>query len=93
MPAPMENSGLCVTCNQSGVCIYRKKTREPVSCCEEFDGPAMNAPVVLLNQNSKNQRIEPDSGGYTGLCVDCEGRGSCISSKSPGGVWHCEEYA
>lgn len=44
-----------------------------------------DVPQAARQDNVHSSRLE-------GLCVNCELRGTCIFSRSEGGVWYCEEY-
>lgn len=82
--------GLCLTCNNSPLCIRRKGIQLPVLLCEEFDDSTSRdvedepAPVP--------EEEETDVDPARGLCCNCGNRDLCTIQDAPGGVWHCEEY-
>jgi hypothetical protein len=47
--------------------------------------PLSEPPAVL-------RAAEEDGETYAGLCMNCRHRATCGHPKSPGGVWHCEDY-
>jgi hypothetical protein len=50
-----------------------------------MDSPASLEPVMV----SKAKKVTL----YTGLCINCDHRESCVFLESGAGGWHCEEYA
>ena len=90
--------GLCSTCNNSPSCFYRG-SRGPALFCELFDdyvppvvrstvdrgSPPVEAPVTLTAAEHKPI-------AYTGLCMNCDNRQTCVRSRSGESVWHCENY-
>jgi hypothetical protein len=90
--------GLCSTCKNAPMCMYRRGSKQPVLQCEEFEGYAPLSvrttgrnisPASLENGSSIQGK---DSGKYKGLCRNCENRETCTYPKPEGGVWHCNEY-
>ena len=87
---------LCSTCRNAKECTFRREPNKPVFHCEEFE----IVPLVSTKSVDKDPRREValpireggDSGGYAGLCSDCEDRETCTFPRPEGGVWHCEEY-
>ena len=94
MPAEQLFIGLCVTCNNSTDCVYRKQRGTDAIYCETFD-----AHVPSGGNGNKRfayvSEVTPDfaaSDGLKGLCVNCAHRDDCKLPRLGGGVWHCEEY-
>ncbi len=95
MTAPEAFIGLCLTCNNSGTCVYRNRRGTDAIYCELYDGYA-------IPQNGHGSKMTGaavvggslDAGATQtrGLCVNCEHRDSCQLAKPESGVWHCEEY-
>jgi hypothetical protein len=89
--------GLCKTCNNAEVCVYRKRRGFDAVYCEMFDGLAPNgheraareAVVAVTGEGEKTGR----GAALKGLCVNCAHRDDCSLPRPEGGVWHCEEYA
>jgi len=85
-----QSLGLCSTCNNIATCSRRKSLKGPVLFCEEFDDstppPANRAKVSPLSE--EQAAINP----AMGLCCNCANRDTCTLCRSPGGVWHCEQY-
>ena len=93
--ATMENvkqvAGICVTCNYLKDCLHRLNNGQVIWFCEQFDDFVPPKPRKLANPSrTTHNPHNPD--GYMGLCVNCEHRAECIHAKTPGGIWHCEEY-
>ncbi len=91
MEKTREIAGICSTCNHLKDCLHRLCNGHVIWFCEQFDDyvppkPQTSATVLKMTANPGNQE------GYMGLCVNCEHRAECIHSKTPGGIWHCEEY-
>lgn len=90
---PSESRGICSTCNYVPACSLRATDDRPVFYCEEFDDyvpvAARPAVEVALMPKEPTDQCEDE---YKGLCLDCDNREICLSPKSHGGVWHCEEY-
>ena len=88
--------GLCSTCRNATDCTFPREPNKPVFYCEEFE----TEPFVSTKTTGKDLDSavalpipeERDSGGYAGLCSDCEDRETCTFPRAEGGVWHCEEY-
>jgi hypothetical protein len=95
------SSGLCMTCNNAPTCIYRA-ARGPVLLCETFDTytNTNTPPVALANRRpgagpTYAQVLEPvesETNSFSGLCVNCQHRATCVHPRPAGGVWHCEDY-
>lgn len=87
-------AGLCVTCNNAGTCVHRKRRGADAIYCETFDdyvprngnGAKEAAHVVVMT------KIAAASADTKGLCLNCIHRDACKLSKPDTGVWHCEEY-
>ena len=86
--------GLCTTCNNSAICVYRKRRGHDAVQCEMFD-------CSVVDESNRVKRVVPDVTTmpgvvelqkFKGLCVNCVYRDTCKLSKPEGGVWHCEEY-
>ena len=83
--------GLCATCiHQKNCTLTSSKT---VQWCDEFcAGPA---PAKKETKNVRNTALTSQNDKtivYQGLCVNCEHRFDCPSSRKEGGIWYCEEY-
>ena len=87
--------GLCVTCNNAGFCVYRKRRGSDAIYCEMFDGqPAPNSDGDDSDTTNKPvTAMSPDRGNHIGLCAHCAHRDVCGLPRPSSGVWHCEEYA
>jgi hypothetical protein len=90
--------GLCMTCNNAPGCYYRA-TRGPALFCELFDGYAPPAKRITseralepADSAATRRAAEEESSKYTGLCVNCRHRATCMHPRPTGGVWHCEDY-
>lgn len=95
MTVPMNQLGICSTCNHMKECTIRKNWKGPVTFCEEFDDyvPPREVPAPKeMKEESDTPHTESDTGKYKGLCVNCDLRKTCAFPKPEGGVWHCEEY-
>ncbi len=91
MEKKTEVAGICITCNHLKDCLHRLTNGQVIWFCEEFDDyvpPKPRPTLTALKPDPKPDNQE----GYMGLCVNCEHRAECIHSKTPGGIWHCEEY-
>jgi hypothetical protein len=91
--------GLCATCGKSAHCTYPRDPDRPIRHCEEFqeETEAMMAAARARTEARRGApRQLPDnedrSGKFLGLCRNCDNRFHCTFPRSPGGVWHCEEY-
>jgi hypothetical protein len=84
--------GLCVNCEYQESCAFRKTTNEPTLFCEEFTvsatpmNPLPSQEPVMVSE-AKKVAI------YTGLCINCDHRETCVFIEAGAGGWHCEEYA
>jgi len=85
-------AGICVTCNHLKDCLHRLANGHVIWFCEEFDDYVPPKPRKLANPAKQVHSNPGNHEGYMGLCVNCEHRAECIHSKTPGGIWHCEEY-
>ncbi len=84
-------AGICSTCIHIDDCLHRLRSGVIIWFCEQFDDR------VEIKPRSPRKRITETQGtdsqeGYLGLCVNCENRAECVHSKTPGGIWYCEEY-
>ena len=95
----MNGQGLCMTCNNAPTCFYRA-TRGPGLFCEMFDDyvpPPVVRPVKRKAPRSSDMATalgatKQDDSAYSGLCMNCDHRGTCKQPKPSWGVWHCENY-
>jgi hypothetical protein len=92
-------TGLCVTCKNGPFCTLSYRSPTPVWQCNEFEIIEYVPPRASRKTDSeprmrdaRQDREAEESGSYQGLCVNCELRATCRYAKSPGGVWHCNEY-
>lgn len=90
--------GLCMTCNNGPSCFHRAR-RGPALFCETFDDyvppvvrTAAKAASRMGNSQVAVRRADEDTSRYTGLCMNCEHRKVCDTSRSATGIWHCENY-
>jgi hypothetical protein len=90
--------GLCMTCNNAPSCYYRAR-RGPALFCELFDGYAPPAERITSERAAPPvasspalRAAEQEASKYTGLCVNCRHRATCLHPRPTGGVWHCEDY-
>ena len=91
--------GLCPTCNNSPVCVYRKMRGFDALFCEMFDGYGFPREGEYREGNpapprgaTRAEPRTPAAETLTGLCSNCENRNECTYPRPEGGVWHCEEY-
>ena len=82
--------GICPTCNNVETCASRPGYRPPVFYCEQFDNSSKAAVDTMVMSTTGP---EEKNNMTMGLCCNCDNRISCASSRTPGGIWHCEEYA
>jgi hypothetical protein len=82
--------GLCSTCVSNSVCSRRKGAGSSVLFCEEFDDSVALKPGNKPIPVRLEQKIPLDT--RMGLCCNCGNHDSCTLQRSPGGVWHCEQY-
>ena len=90
MEKEKKNYGICSTCNHLQDCLHRLTNGHVIWFCEQFDDYVPPKPRKHASINP-SYKLEEDE-GYMGLCVNCELRAECIHSKTPGGIWYCEEY-
>lgn len=83
--AMLPRPGLCVTCQHGSHCALAAASRGPVLDCELF---AIEAVQAAPHPEVDVAAPEP----MRGLCTNCAEQRSCTLARSPGGVWHCEEY-
>ena len=93
MSTPGTFVGLCVTCNNSSTCVYRKRRGTDAIYCELYDGFALpeNGGGGSAKATPEKQ-VDIGMAQAKGLCVNCAHRDTCQLAKSECGVWHCEEY-
>ena len=88
-----QSLGLCSTCNNKETCIRRKNIKFPVLYCEEFDDFDYSISVRSKWSMASATLKEEDALDISmGLCCNCGNRDSCTLRRTPGGIWHCEEY-
>ena len=95
MEATQSNLGICSTCIYVDTCVRRASHDNPVWECNGFDNVPLelNKPKIVRSTNVPIENAsETDSNKYLGLCKNCSSRKTCTHPKSPGGVWHCEDY-
>jgi hypothetical protein len=99
MQAINGSPGLCMTCNNAPTCIYHA-SRGPVLFCETFDAHTYAPPVAPGTRRPGADRpavqvlepVETETHSFSGLCVNCQHRATCVHPRPTGGVWHCEDY-
>ena len=91
MEKTKEIAGICSTCNHIEDCLHRLGNGMVIWLCEQFDDYVPQKPR-LVPKMSKPLAAPSNQEAFRGLCVNCEHRLECIHSKTPGGIWHCEEY-
>ncbi len=87
------NSGLCTTCNNGSICVFREKRGFDALFCNTFDTTSMNGKgrvAIILDEIKPS--VNKMDGNLMGLCSNCENCDNCMLPKPDGGVWHCEEY-
>ena len=92
METKRKNLGVCETCNHIEDCLHRFSNGMVIWFCEQFDDYVSPKPLSIpkISTTSLNPgKVE----GYLWLCVNCEHRTNCKHSKTPSGIWHCEEYS
>jgi len=83
--------GLCSTCIHRRNCTLTAS--KPVQWCDEFcEGPSKCKEKPKFIQNKYSTEENTKETVFQGLCVNCEHRFDCTSSKTEGGIWYCEEY-
>lgn len=97
VPAEIKEApqGLCVSCNHSRTCAFRRNPGQPVLYCEEFDSytPPTIEELATEPETAPTSADLAEWDQYKGLCVNCENRHDCAIRDKEIGVWHCEEYA
>ncbi len=86
--------GICMTCNNVSTCVHRRRHKQPVWFCEEFDNyllPKDNR-IMFMNDDEFLRDQEEETNQLKGLCSNCDNRKTCAFQKPESGVWHCEEY-
>jgi hypothetical protein len=75
--------------------MMRPTRSAPTVYCELFEcegalarGTMPEPELAIAQSNPRFSEASP----FIGLCADCLERAACSSSKTAGGVWHCEEY-
>lgn len=98
MQAINGSGGLCMTCNNAPTCFHRAR-RGPALFCELFDGYALPAERITseratppADSSAARRAAAEESTKYTGLCMNCRHRATCMHPRPTGGVWHCEDY-
>ncbi|MBU1319329.1 MAG: hypothetical protein KKG33_00510 [candidate division Zixibacteria bacterium] len=90
----IESNGLCRTCNNESICVYRLKRGYDALYCDMFDDyvkPGSNgnghhdSDAVVAAEPAQLSELK-------GLCANCDHKDRCTLPKPEGGVWHCEEY-
>ena len=85
--------GVCAACKYDPDYIYEALSGGVILQCEQFE---LAFPAQVARPTSARPRAwsgnAKDTGGYAGLCSNCENRSSCVYPKPEGGVWHCDEY-
>ena len=55
-------SGLCMTCNHAGSCVYLANANRSIWCCEEFDDrPPVSVPQEKTHQTPPDLTVETTS--------------------------------
>lgn len=91
----VQELGICITCNNVGFCMHRRRHNQAVWYCNEFDDfTPRNGGFRLRSAEMREtaEAVKEETGQFKGLCANCEKRHFCQFPKSEGGVWHCEEY-
>jgi hypothetical protein len=83
-----------MTCNNISTCVNRKRHKQPVWYCEEFDNYSVPKDewITIMNEEEFLGSKEKETNGLKGLCSNCANLKKCTFQKPEGGVWHCEEY-
>ena len=81
--------GLCGNCDERKTCIFAK-AESGVWHCEEYKSVEEDAKIDCTRIPVKEK--DRDEKKFTGLCVNCDNRKTCILVKPEGGVLHCEQY-
>ncbi len=88
--AKHHGQSICTTCNNREDCAVSARSGSPIMHCDEFDD---RQEIIAAAPELEVAAVkEPETGNYTGICVNCEERTECIRSSTEGGIWHCEEY-
>jgi hypothetical protein len=87
-----QSEGLCMTCEHTHTCAFKKASSQPVVFCEEFvEGVGSDeASATAVRTRSTHFQVDYN---LKGLCMNCEHHGDCVHEKPFGGVWHCENYS
>ena len=95
MEANQANLGICSTCIYLDTCVRRASHNNPVWQCNEFEYETLKPEKEKLSIQKSDYpgKEKADDGKYLGLCKNCSQRKTCRYEKTPGGVWHCEDYS
>ncbi len=89
---PIVSTGLCSTCNNSSTCVHLS-SRGPVLSCELFDDRSFSPVKDKRMVTAGGDRLPAEApNGFMGLCLNCDGRETCVLAGRNEGVWHCEQY-
>jgi len=91
--------GLCRTCNYIYSCTLRKRFKQPVWQCKDFDDSDLQEEELMDNRNLQNISIDDFDNSHEalanhskGLCSDCKNRKFCTYPVPASGISCCEEY-
>ena len=92
-------AGICSTCNHIDDCYHRLHDGMVIWFCEQFDDYVPQNPQTVnrfgasrVPTMSKAPTTPGNQEVVRGLCVNCEHRMVCVLARTPGGIWHCDEY-
>ena len=91
LPPPRPYRDLCSTCSHERACGSRSTSERPILFCELFEVPA-SAPTPAPAAAPPEPPASGQGVEHRGLCVNCDNRHECTTTRPEAGVWHCEEY-
>ncbi len=91
---PVEQLGICATCNSIDNCIHRKDQNGHIFYCDEYNGidTSENNESEIQGTPIKHKNPIKKEQVFKGLCINCQKRFECTYALTNGGVWHCNEY-
>ncbi|HET9480557.1 MAG TPA: hypothetical protein VFP98_02285, partial [Candidatus Polarisedimenticolia bacterium] len=90
---PVRYAGLCEICDHAPTCTFPRPRGVAVKECDEWTGLSIEAPSIEIEPGFVARRRRAlVSARPVGLCASCEAAPTCRFSRTPGGVWHCDEY-
>ncbi len=85
------NQGICITCTYKDNCLQKPGDGMVIWYCEHFDDYVPQKPHSPSSNKKSDDKCE-NNDSHLGLCSSCEYKTECIHSKTPGGIWFCNDY-